>query len=307
MLIFARIEKAFRQQLSPTHILSAPTISELGKLIRDNMWLNSEQILVPIRSAGNRAPLFVVNNGNCHVLYAQYLAESLRSDTPVYGLQPPALDGRHPIPTTIPTMAASYVSEMRRRFPNGPYNLAGHSFGGRVAFEMARQLVRDGFAVDFLGLVDTKLHASNEELDFPFSSAMLQPTSKPNDLNYSIRAPIQNGIRLLRKIKWDTIFGWLDIRRSWLHSPIPIAERRRFYRWLCNRANRDYSASVYSGKVVMFASAGNGETQKRDWQPFVIGGLDVHEIPVGHLEMIYPPYDKILGKHFDAYLTNTTS
>lgn len=204
-------------------------------------------------------------------------------------------------------MAASYVSEMRRRFPNGPYNLAGHSFGGRVAFEMARQLVRDGFAVDFLGLVDTKLHASNEELDFPFSSAMLQPTSKPNDLNYSIRAPIQNGIRLLRKIKWDTIFGWLDIRRSWLHSPIPIAERRRFYRWLCNRANRDYSASVYSGKVVMFASAGNGETQKRDWQPFVIGGLDVHEIPVGHLEMIYPPYDKILGKHFDAYLTNTTS
>ena len=54
-------------------------------------------------------------------------------------------------------MAADYVTEIRRVQPHGPYFLAGHSFGGRVSFEIAQQLVRAGESVSFLGLIDTGL------------------------------------------------------------------------------------------------------------------------------------------------------
>ena len=45
-----------------------------------------------------------------------------------------------------------------RSSPPGPYDLAGHSFGGLVAFEMARILTSQGERVGWLGLIDTHVH-----------------------------------------------------------------------------------------------------------------------------------------------------
>jgi len=44
---------------------------------------------------------------------------------------------------------------IRRHRPSGPYRLAGWSFGGLVAFEMARQLEGDEQEVELLVLLDT--------------------------------------------------------------------------------------------------------------------------------------------------------
>ena len=77
-------------------------------------------------------------------MYYRHLLSDLKSDRPVFGLQPPPLDGKHRIPRTIEAMAADYVTEIRRVQPHGPYFLAGHSFGGLVSFEIAQQLVRQG-------------------------------------------------------------------------------------------------------------------------------------------------------------------
>jgi thioesterase domain-containing protein len=51
-------------------------------------------------------------------------------------------------------MAAEYVKAVKARQPRGPYRLCGYSFGGLVAFEMARQLKESGEEVSFLGLFD---------------------------------------------------------------------------------------------------------------------------------------------------------
>ena len=52
-------------------------------------------------------------------------------------------------------MAADYLREIKARQPNGPYCLCGYSFGGLVAFEIARQLSESGNEVGFVGLFDT--------------------------------------------------------------------------------------------------------------------------------------------------------
>jgi fatty acid synthase len=55
---------------------------------------------------------------------------------PVYGIQCVA---EAPL-TSIETVAAYYIKQMQKVQPAGPYYLAGYSFGGMVAFEIATQL-----------------------------------------------------------------------------------------------------------------------------------------------------------------------
>jgi thioesterase domain-containing protein len=111
--------------------------------------------LVPLQTFGERPPLFMIHPAGGHVICYRGLAVSLAPDQPVYGLQPRGLeDGQAPI-GSLPEMAAYYVDAIRRFRPRGPYRLGGWSFGGVVAWEMARQLRAAGEDVDLLALLDT--------------------------------------------------------------------------------------------------------------------------------------------------------
>ena len=66
-------------------------------------------------------------------MFYRHLVGDLKSDRPVYGLQPPPLDGKHRIARTVEAMAAEYIAEIERVQPQGPYHIAGHSFGGLVS------------------------------------------------------------------------------------------------------------------------------------------------------------------------------
>ena len=92
---------------------------------------------------------------------------------PVYGLQAKGLDGGEPL-KTIEEMAAHYVKEIRELHPHGPYFMGGLSFGGIVAFEMARQLTAVGQKVGLLAVLDT----GYEEMPNPnHRSAVVQRAS----------------------------------------------------------------------------------------------------------------------------------
>ncbi|HEX6036554.1 AMP-binding protein, partial [Longimicrobium sp.] len=111
--------------------------------------------LVPLQTFGERPPLFMIHPAGGHVVCYRGLAVLMAPDQPVYGLQPRGLeDGREPI-DSLPEMAAYYVEAIRRFRPGGPYRLGGWSFGGLVAWEMARQLRAAGEAVELLAMLDT--------------------------------------------------------------------------------------------------------------------------------------------------------
>jgi thioesterase domain-containing protein len=103
---------------------------------------------------GWRPPVFCLPGALGSVLYFKPLATGLGRKSPVFGLPTPGLDGR-PTPRTVPELAAGHVDVLRQRQPRGPYRLIGHSSGGRVAFEIARQLEQQGETVDLLAILDT--------------------------------------------------------------------------------------------------------------------------------------------------------
>src|SRR6266498_4886049 len=56
---------------------------------------------------------------------------------------------------TIEGMAERFIRMMHAVQPAGPYRIAGWSFGGMLAYEIATQLIARDEAVEFLGLLDT--------------------------------------------------------------------------------------------------------------------------------------------------------
>jgi thioesterase domain-containing protein len=64
---------------------------------------------------------------------------------------------RNPIPfkCTLDSLITSYLTEIHRRQPTGPYSLGGWSAGGILAYRAAQQLIDSGQTVENLILIDS--------------------------------------------------------------------------------------------------------------------------------------------------------
>lgn len=71
-------------------------------------------------------------------------------------------EGRGPVLHRIEDMARIYIEQLRSVRKTGPYILGGWSFGGAVAFEMARQLKNQNETIELLFLFDTALHSPRQ-------------------------------------------------------------------------------------------------------------------------------------------------
>ncbi|QKW10972.1 amino acid adenylation domain-containing protein [Streptomyces sp. NA04227] len=155
MRLVVILEQRYGAALPLSEFVSAPTVAQLARRLRSGGATTAFDPLVPLRTKGSRRPLFLVHpmGGNvlCYVPFAKYLHE----DQPFYAFQAAGGDhGTEPL-TTLEDIAASYVAAMRRAQPSGPYTIGGWSFGGFVAFEMARQLRAAGEKAERVILLDT--------------------------------------------------------------------------------------------------------------------------------------------------------
>jgi amino acid adenylation domain-containing protein len=151
--VMAKLEKETGKRLPLVGLLKHATIKKFAAYM-DSEFFNWDS-LVPLKPEGTKPPLYIVHGANHHVLIFNALAQGLSKDQPVYGLQSRGLNGITEPHDDIDQMAADYISEILASNPNGPYALAGFSYGGIVAFEMARQLLAQGKKVTILAQFDT--------------------------------------------------------------------------------------------------------------------------------------------------------
>ena len=302
-LIFARIAAKFSRDLPPTTMMRAPTVAKQAELLRRSE-TDVPPTLMPFRTTGALFPLFVVHARFGDIGYARELARNLKSDRPVYGFQPPALDGSHRIPRTLEAIAAGYLADLRKVQPNGPYYLTGHSWGGRLALEMAQQLMRQGEHVAFLGLIDTSYHAT---YGMPSESAVARMKRHVKALRYpGIGSYLSNGVTRTAihymRLSTAIVRHLPNSIRLQLGRPVPYLRRPNFYDHIYQAATRRYTVRPYTGSITMFASQGKSEEQRTQWSGVALGGLTIREIPAGHVDMVGPPYSAILAAAFDECL-----
>jgi thioesterase domain-containing protein len=159
-IMAARINELTGRELPLAALFRAPTIRSLAELLRSD---EDEPFahLVGLRTDGAGRPFFIVHGVFGNVMQFRGLAERLRTDRPIYALQARGVDPRQQPHGTIAEMAAAYIDEIRARQPVGPYSLAGYSFGGLVALEIACRLRESGEEVDLLALFETDIHHRN--------------------------------------------------------------------------------------------------------------------------------------------------
>jgi thioesterase domain-containing protein/acyl carrier protein len=66
----------------------------------------------------------------------------------------PALEQSEAVLTDLSATAALVAAELSARQPEGPFRIGGYSFGGALAYEVARHLQAEGRAVALLALID---------------------------------------------------------------------------------------------------------------------------------------------------------
>ncbi|MGH8890516.1 MAG: thioesterase domain-containing protein, partial [Acidothermaceae bacterium] len=198
---FALLEARVGRRLPLATMVASPTIAELAALV-DGETRNTDgyRCLVPLQPKGHRPPLFVVHEVTGDVIGYRQLIARLGDDQPVYGFESPALRNDPPLDHRIEAMAATYVAELRKFQPDGPYRLLGSCFGGNVAYEMARLLRDQGAVVDFLLLVNCVPYGCGERQGAPLAELLRKPT--PAQLRRFVRAEFIQARRRFHRVRW---------------------------------------------------------------------------------------------------------
>ncbi|WP_367866698.1 amino acid adenylation domain-containing protein [Pedobacter sp. WC2423] len=135
-------------------LLVNTTISTLAGMLQKQIEETGNEHLVLLNSGRLDEPVFIIpgSDGICDGY--DELAKGLEDSGAVYGLQMMGLfKGEKPL-DTIAAIAAMNIEWISSVQPEGPYRLIGHSFGGKVVYEMALQLERKGEQVDLVAILD---------------------------------------------------------------------------------------------------------------------------------------------------------
>ncbi|HXH41831.1 MAG TPA: amino acid adenylation domain-containing protein [Thermoanaerobaculia bacterium] len=152
--LMAKVNRHFKQMLPLAVLFTAPDVAALAKLISSEK-APSFDILVPIQPHGDAPPVFAVPGAGGNVLSLRPLGQSLGDQQPLFALQAVGLDGKTPPLDSVEQTAQANIAALKTVQPSGPYRLVGHSYGGVVAYEMARILLEQGEEISSLILVDS--------------------------------------------------------------------------------------------------------------------------------------------------------
>jgi cytochrome P450/thioesterase domain-containing protein/predicted NAD/FAD-dependent oxidoreductase/acyl carrier protein len=173
-------------RVSHTLLLELPTVDDIAGHLADSARADEPaarsappSLLLPLSTP---RPFFFVGGIVGAAYYLRPLALDLGLAEPFYALQGVGLDGHEDPPDNIEELAARYVEEIRQVQHGGPYRLGGHSFGGLVAYEMARQLEAAGETIEQVILLDTYLPERDQRPPDPDVTAAIGELAKMNAL-----------------------------------------------------------------------------------------------------------------------------
>ena len=171
-------ESAFNLPEIPTiQILKHPVLSSLGRyvdsLISKDASTEEYDPIVPLNLTGNKTPIFMVHPGVGEVLIFVNLAKYFHGERPFYAFRARGFEPGHPFFGSMDEMVSSYAAAVKRTQPHGPYAIAGYSYGGVVAFEVAKRLEAMGDEVKFTGLINIPPHIADRMHEIDWTGGML--------------------------------------------------------------------------------------------------------------------------------------
>ncbi len=291
------MEEAFSRKVALGRLFELRTLGALAAAIEAGSELGySHPAVVPLRygEAGG-VHLFCI----CGVQLYQKLADAIGGPHRVSGVFLPVeekvLSGAD-LPR-LSDLAAMYGEVVRAEQPHGPYHLAGVSFGGMLAFELARQLLAQRESVNFLAVFDTALPQTIRRAERWKAHASLA-------LRYGPRYILKKAGRKLgrlssREPRRRSREGEVASDSGAPNRADPGLVRDRVYTEALDAYRR--AMPSYDGDLHFFRASEEGEFEKEvvpldyHWSRFA-RRCHAQVIPGGHLTILGPPGVSQLGR-----------
>jgi thioesterase domain-containing protein len=201
-------------------------------------------------------------------------------------------------------MASQYIEAIAAVQPHGPYFLGGHSMGGLIAYEMAQQLLSRGETLDFLMVLDHPGPAAR----LRWSDYLRWHVTCLAQLNMRDRVKYVED-RLAWKLR-SSRFLPTFLRRlgAGLATPggtVKSVWRLRMLEASFNAMDR-YTIRPYPGRLTLMRSRRGAAAIHSDpcggWGKVALRGVDVHEVPGDHMDMLNEPQVSVLADVLRACL-----
>ncbi len=288
--LLAGIKERFGVELSSDVVLGAPTVADLSShLVRRRRTASTVVRLRDARSGNTTTPVFCVAGGGSPAVSLRPLANALDGVRPCYAIQARGLEEAARPDLSVEGAARRYVRDMRAVQPRGPYLLAGYSFGGLVAFEMACQLEAAGECVALLAILDT-----------PAPSVMYTRRERLT----AGAPPREHGIA--RRAQWFVRAASRQTRDRLAHALAGVIPRRGaerydlFYRMASRMTHAYRPASTVAGPVVVMSTSDPRFPDDLGWSSQVRGTVTTVAVPGDHNSMMRRPHVASLGAELSA-------
>ncbi|MDZ8090959.1 MAG: amino acid adenylation domain-containing protein [Nostoc sp. DedQUE05] len=316
--LMAQIKQQFGKDIAIASLYQNPTVEQLATVIQADSNFLTKSPLVAIQSHGSKPPLFCLPGAAGDPFYLYNLARCLGSDQPFYSFQADALcKGDEPI-TSVEDVATQYIQALLAIQPQGPYFLAGHSFGGKLAFEIAQQLLDKGHKVALVAILDTKAPFYQENpIGFDWNNGKwLFEFARAIEVVYAKNLNIS--IDTLESLVWEDQLKYVLERlkdADLLPPDDEITQLNNKVQFLKNNCLVSYvPQQFYSSRITLLRASETATVDESNsevpaeilqdltwgWGNFSDEPVDVHFVPGNHVTMINQPHVQILAERLQA-------
>ncbi|MBX6390722.1 MAG: AMP-binding protein [Frankia sp.] len=289
-------------QLPATALVDAPTLGEFARKVSVAQRSGpAHPTIVPLRTGGQRPPLFCVAGAAQLALGYLSLSRHLGDDQPVYAFQAHGLEQRGFPDWTVEKTARRNIQLLRVIQPYGPYFLAGHSLGGHIALEMSQQLRAAGEEVALLVILDTYMPASLRlnwgSQDRP--EVAPSPTKAgPSTPGLAVAREYARRLAKLSKavlpeqrrnlLNKDTLLRMAQIPLTGL-AVLPGLDEFDVFFAHGRLLERFYRPSPWDGRTLVYRAMHNPDPPDA-WSHYLTGSHDYHDVPTEHFSMLREPH-----------------
>ena len=225
------------------------------------------------------------------MLSLQPLIQALGANQPFYGLQAVGLDCKTLPFDRVEETARANIEALKTVQRVGPYKLLGHSYGGVVAYEMARMLLAEGEEISGLILLDA-VAPSLMQLPAPKDDAteLVEACAAAASL-YDIKVGID--IHRIKGLSTEAALKYIAglLRESGVE--VNDAQLAAFYR--VYRANltcyRNYKPSKLPRNIdvsLYVATQGNGAAPPhRGWNELLHSPAQIYTVDADHFSLLH--------------------
>ncbi|HEY0738970.1 MAG TPA: thioesterase domain-containing protein, partial [Herpetosiphonaceae bacterium] len=309
--LLSEIHELFGQELPLSTLSYDPTIESLAIHLRQPRRSGARSPLVRIQRGGTKRPLFCIHPVGGSVLSYADLSRLLSPEQPIYGLSIDTIDD---LPTnhSVETLATRYIAEMRRVEPEGPYLLAGWSFGGLVAFEIARQLQAAGQQIALLAMLDTWAPLpGNVMADYTDDITPFTFFAKDLERRFVQRLPVlpDSALRHLdpeARLRYLLKLTQIVMGLSAEYETEQIQRQLAIYQANLHAAASYCPQGIYADRIIVFQAeerfSTNPPMPSLGWNQLAAQPVEVLNIPGNHLTMFSEPQLAVLAERLQQCL-----